>query len=112
MTYTDGKAFFTAKSNCFPRDHLEEISELLSRASEEQLIELNKKIKSPVAMTLIALFFGNFGIDRFILGDTLIGVIKLVTCGGFNVLTLYDACTIASRVRDSNFQAILSLDIV
>ena len=109
MTYTDGKAFFTAKSNCFPSEHLEEISELLSRASEEQLTELNKKIKSPVAMTLIALFLGNFGIDRFILGDILMGVIKLLTYGGFSILTIYDVCTTASRVREKNFQAILSL---
>lgn len=109
MTYTDGKAFFATKSNCFPFEHLEEISDLLSRASEEQLKELNKKIKSPVAMTLISLFLGNLGIDRFILGDILMGGIKLLTSGGFGILLLYDICTTASRVRDRNFQAILSL---
>lgn len=109
MKYKDGKEFFIAKANCFTADQLDEVSEILSHATEEQLEELNKKIKSPAFMTLLALFLGCFGIDRFMMGDMVVGFYKLITCGGLGFLTLYDACTTASRVREKNFQAILSL---
>lgn len=46
---------------------------------------------------LISFFLGGLGIDRFYLGQTGLGVGKLLTCGGCGVWSLIDLILIAMR---------------
>ncbi len=39
---------------------------------------------------IAGIFAGNFGVDRFLLGQTQLGVIKLLTCGGCGVWQVID----------------------
>ena len=41
-------------------------------------------------LQLLSFIFGQFGVDRFYSGDMVLGVIKLVTGGGFGVWTIVD----------------------
>lgn len=61
--------------------------------------------KSKTAAILLAFFLGGLGIDRFYLGYTGMGVLKLLTGGVFGILWLIDFIRIITgglRPRDGS----------
>ncbi len=61
-------------------------------------------LKDPTTILIVSLFAGHFGIDRFMLGETGLGVAKLLTCGGFGIWTIVDWFIIMGRTREINFE--------
>lgn len=51
--------------------------------------------KSRIVATVLSFCFGVFGVDRFYLGYTALGVVKLFTCGGFGIWWLIDLIRIS-----------------
>jgi TM2 domain-containing membrane protein YozV len=51
---------------------------------------------------LMSLFFGTLGVDRFIMGHFWLGILKLITAGGFGIWWLIDVILIASRYQYKN----------
>ena len=58
----------------------------------------------PTICLIISLFAGSLGIDRFFIGDTGLGIAKLITCGGFGIWTIVDWFLIMGAARDKNMQ--------
>lgn len=53
--------------------------------------------KSYMTALILSIFFGVVGVDRFYLGYTGLGVLKLLTLGGCGVWALIDLINIATR---------------
>lgn len=58
--------------------------------------------KNPVVLFGFNVWLGWLGIDRFLVGDVLAGVLKLLTFGGFGIWQLIDCFLIGGRARDKN----------
>jgi hypothetical protein len=60
--------------------------------------------KNPTTLLIVSLFAGQLGIDRFILGQTGLGVAKLLTCGGFGIWAIIDWFIIMDKTKEMNYQ--------
>ena len=65
--------------------------------------------KDPTILLLISIFVGSFGIDRFLIGDTGLGVAKLLTGGGCGIWTIVDWFLIQGRAREQNYLKLLQV---
>ena len=61
------------------------------------------EFKDSTTLLIISIFLGSLGIDRFMLGDIGLGVLKLLTCGVCGILTIVDWFSVQNRTRDLNF---------
>lgn len=56
---------------------------------------------------IISIFLGTLGVDRFMLGDIGMGILKLLTVGLCGVLTIIDWFTIQKRVQEQNWSNLM-----
>ena len=67
------------------------------------------QFKDPIITLVLSLLTGNLGIDRFFIGDTGLGVAKLITCGGLGIWTIIDWFLIMNSTREKNLMRLMSV---
>jgi hypothetical protein len=60
------------------------------------------QFKDPTTSLIVSLLAGTLGIDRFMIGDTGLGIGKLLTCGGFGIWAIIDLFMIMDATRKKN----------
>lgn len=68
------------------------------------MTRFNAQARNPVVIFGFSLFLGYFGVDRFLLGQILLGILKLITIGGFGIWVLIDWFLIAGTTREKNLE--------
>ena len=101
--------YLTTNAKYFEPTAIPVIRQRLEKADENALVALQAcELKDPTVMLILSLFLGSLGVDRFMLGDTGMGVLKLLTCGCCGVLTIIDWFTIMKKAKQKNM-AIISM---
>ena len=94
----------------FPSEKLMYLKSKMSQIDDKKFEMISAiDLKSPQTVFLVSMFLGVFGIDRFIIGDVGMGILKLFSLGMCSILWMYDLFTIAERVKKINFQNIMVL---
>ena len=82
MTEANVRQVMTLVSGKVPEEKMLVLKSKLTNASDDKIDEIMcLKLHNPVSVLLFSLFLGGFGIDRFIIGDTGLGVAKLLVGG-------------------------------
>ncbi len=89
----------------FPQENVMAIRKQLEKLDDDRFAFLQSlNFKNPTTLLIVSLFAGPLGIDRFMLGQTGIGVAKLLTCGGFGVWTIIDWFLIMGLTKTENLK--------
>lgn len=102
--------YLMANAKFFPTENLVFLREKLSALEDDRFNMLAMvELKDPIMMLIISLLFGTLGIDRFLLGDIGMGVLKLLTGGLCGILTLVDWFLIMNKTKELNFNKVMAL---
>jgi TM2 domain-containing membrane protein YozV len=102
--------FLMTNSKYFPSAKIAVLKERLERLDDSKLSVLSSvEYKDPTTLLLVSIFLGTLGIDRFMLGETGMGILKLLTAGLCGILTIIDWFTISNKAKEYNFQRFMEL---
>lgn len=105
MDKSKADVYVLTMAKYFPAEKIPYISERLANIDDTRfLIASTLNLKDPVTMLIISIFVGTFGIDRFLIGDTGMGILKLLTGGLCGILTVIDWFMIMDKTKQKNFE--------
>jgi TM2 domain-containing membrane protein YozV len=97
--------FMSTSSKNFSKSQFGIIRNQLEKIDNNKFLAIqSQNYRSPLTMFLISFFFGWLGIDRFMIGSVGLGILKLLTAGGFGFLWFIDLFLISSTTKKKNFQ--------
>ena len=96
--------FIATNGQFFPEEKLPFLKEALAKVDDSKWAMISTlQPKNPTTMLIISIIVGELGVDRFMLGDTGLGVLKLLTCGGCGVWWLIDLFSIQNKTKELNY---------
>lgn len=99
--------FIMSNGKFFEGHQMNMIRERLLALDDSKWVVLSTaQFKDPTTTLIVSILAGSLGIDRFMIGDTGLGVGKLLTCGGFGIWTIIDWFMIQKATREKNMQKI------
>lgn len=86
--FTD--SFLSANTGSFPSEQLPSLRQRLSQLDDSQANQViaAANIKNPTTALILSIFLGGFGVDRFYIGNTGLGIGKLLTTVLLAIITL------------------------
>ena len=102
--------FIVTNKKFFPEEKIVQLRDTIRSMNDDKfLLATSVEFKDPTTLLLVSLFLGVLGIDRFMLGENGMGILKLLTCGCCGILTIIDWFTIMKKTKDYNYNKLMSL---
>jgi len=100
--------FISTMNEKFASNNMMAIRSTLENMDDSKFALLQSlNYKNPTNMLIFSIFLGSLGVDRFMLGQTGLGILKLLTLGGIGIWTIIDWFLITGKSKESNFQLIM-----
>lgn len=94
----------------FPAEKIMYLKEKLAAMDESKFTMVSTvELKDPTTILLVSIFLGSLGIDRFMLGDTGMGILKLLTGGCCGILTIIDWFTVSKKTKELNVNNLMTV---
>lgn len=94
----------------FPAEKIPALREKLAMADDAKFAVISAiSLKDPTTILILSILLGGWGIDRFMVGDTGMGILKLLTGGCCGILTIIDWFTIQNKAKEKNFIDVMAL---
>ena len=101
--------YLIANAKNLPEVSIEEIRAKLSSLSQDEFNRVQViPLKDTLVIFLLSLFLGYYGVDRFMLGQVGLGILKLLTGGGCGIWWLIDLFLIMEETKKTNYEKIMS----
>ncbi len=102
--------FIMTNQKYFPAEKIMYLKDKLRTMDEEKFSLVSTiEFKDPTTILLVSIFLGTLGIDRFMLGDTGMGILKLLTAGVCGIMTIVDWFSVSKKTKDLNFNNVMAL---
>jgi hypothetical protein len=102
-----------AGENMNRKAYTRELMSIYASIGEEKRADFSaiyaEREKNPLLAFGFNIWLGGLGIDRFYVGQTLLGVIKLITLGGFGIWVFIDLFLIGGVARERSIEAARSI---
>ncbi len=97
--------FVSTMNEKFASDKMMSIRSQLEKLDDSRFALVQSlNYKNPTTLLIISIFLGALGVDRFMLGQTGLGILKLLTCGGAGIWTIVDWFIISGKTKEYNYQ--------
>jgi len=93
----NAKNFAPVRVNAI-RDALEKLDD------SKSAYVLGQEFKDPSTVLILSIILGCWGVDRFMLGEVGLGILKILTCGGVYIWWIIDMINAQDRTKDYNFK--------
>jgi len=110
MDTTKIDLWMMTNSKFFPEEKVPYIRDRLRAMPPERIDHLYAlNLKDPTTITIVSVVAGEFGVDRFMIGDIGLGVAKLLTLGGCLIWWIVDMFLIGKRTREVNYNRLMQV---
>ena len=108
MTQEKVDLFVMTNQKYLPAEKIVFLKQKLADADENKFaLASSVEFKDPTTILLISLFLGTLGIDRFMLGETGMGILKLLTAGLCGILTIIDWFSVQKKAKEINYNNLM-----
>ena len=108
MTQDKVDMFVMTNQKYLPSEKIVFLKQKLSDADDAKFaLASSVEFKDPTTILLVSLFLGTLGIDRFMLGETGMGILKLLTAGLCGILTIIDWFSVQKKAREINYNTLM-----
>ncbi len=103
-------SFFVTNGKNLPMDKIESLREKMLQLDDSRYMTITSvELKDSTTMILISFFLGELGVDRFMMGETGMGVLKLLTGGLCGILWLLDVINITKKTKEYNYNELIKV---